>query len=136
MLFRSSARSVLDGLDSAGHEVVTVSIGREGTWQLGGSGSHALGSDPQTRPLETRAGSVQGEPGFAETDQTASSGHGQGPGPEAGPAETLPVPAASASVTQTLAAVDVAIPILHEIGRASVGKECEVPCRSRWSPYH
>ena len=23
-----------------------------------------------------------------------------------------------------------------KIGRASVGKECEVPCRSRWSPYH
>ena len=25
---------------------------------------------------------------------------------------------------------------LEQIGRASVGKECEVPCRSRWSPYH
>ena len=23
-----------------------------------------------------------------------------------------------------------------EIGRASVGKECTVLCRSRWSPYH
>ena len=23
-----------------------------------------------------------------------------------------------------------------EIGRASVGKECRIGCRSRWSPYH
>ena len=23
-----------------------------------------------------------------------------------------------------------------KIGRASVGKECSEPCRSRWSPYH
>ena len=23
-----------------------------------------------------------------------------------------------------------------EIGRASLGKECVQPCRSRWSPYH
>ena len=26
--------------------------------------------------------------------------------------------------------------ITHEIGRASVGKECVRRCRSRWSPYH
>ena len=25
---------------------------------------------------------------------------------------------------------------IAEIGRASVGKECPVLCRSRWSPYH
>ena len=24
----------------------------------------------------------------------------------------------------------------HQIGRASVGKECVLRCRSRWSPYH
>ena len=26
--------------------------------------------------------------------------------------------------------------VLCKIGRASVGKECPVLCRSRWSPYH
>ena len=109
----ASARSVLEALDSADHDVVTVSIGRDGTWQLGGSGSRALGPDPQPRPLETETGSEQGESPRLRPGETASSGHGQGPGPRAGPAETLPVPATSASVTKTLAEVDVAIPMLH-----------------------
>ena len=109
----ASARSVLEALDSADHDVVTVSIGRDGTWQLGGSGSRALGPDPQPRPLETETGSEQGESPRLRPGETASSGHGQGPGPGAGPAETLPVPATSASVTKTLAEVDVAIPMLH-----------------------
>ena len=109
----ASARSVLEALDSAHHDVVTVSIGRDGTWQLGGSGSRALGPDPQPRPLETETDSEQGESPRPRPGETASSGHGQGPGPGAGPAETLPVPATSASVTQTLAEVDVAIPMLH-----------------------
>ena len=26
--------------------------------------------------------------------------------------------------------------VVNEIGRGRVGKECFVPCRSRWSPYH
>jgi len=97
----ASARSVLEALDSADHDVVTVSIGRDGTWQLGGSGSRALGPDPQPRPLETETGSEQGESPRTRPGETASSGHGQGPGPGAGPAETLPVPATSASVTKT-----------------------------------
>jgi len=109
----ASARSVLEALDSADHDVVTVSIGRDGTWQLGGSGSRALGPDPQPRPLETETASEQGESPRTRPGETASSGHGQGPGPRAGPAETLPVPATSASVTKTLAEVDVAIPMLH-----------------------
>jgi len=109
----ASARSVLEALDSADHDVVTVSIGRDGTWQLGGSGSRALGPDPQPRPLETETDSEQGESPRPRPGETASSGHGQGPGPGAGPAETLPVPATSASVTKTLAEVDVAIPMLH-----------------------
>ena len=109
----ASARSVLEALDSADHDVVTVSIGRDGTWQLGGSGSRALGPDPQPRPLETETASEQGESPRTRPGETASSGHGQGPGPGAGPAETLPVPATSASVTKTLAEVDVAIPMLH-----------------------
>ena len=31
---------------------------------------------------------------------------------------------------------DVKISNVNKIGRASVGKECPVLCRSRWSPYH
>jgi D-alanine-D-alanine ligase len=108
----ASARSVLDALDSADHDVVTVSIGRDGTWQLGGSGSQALGSGPRPRPIGAKGAPEQGETSGAGTGVTASSGHGEGPGP-GGPAETLPVPATSASVTQTLAEVDVAIPLLH-----------------------
>ena len=108
----ASARSVLEALDSADHDVVTVSISRDGTWQLG-TDSHALGPDPQPRPIEAETGSEQGDSSRPRPGETASSGHGQGPGPRTGPAETLPVPATSASVTQTLAEVDVAIPILH-----------------------
>jgi D-alanine-D-alanine ligase len=108
----ASARSVLEALDSADHDVVTVSIGRDGTWQLGGPGSHALGSGPQPRPIEAEAGSEQGEASRTGAGKTRLSGHGEGSGPE-GPAATLPVPATSASVTQTLAEVDVAIPLLH-----------------------
>ena len=109
----ASARSVLEALDPADHEVVTVHIGRDGTWQLGGQGSHALGSDPGARLLETETASAQEKASARTAGKAAPSGHGEGPGPGAGPAETLPVPATSTSVTQTLAAVDVAIPILH-----------------------
>jgi D-alanine-D-alanine ligase len=42
-----------------------------------------------------------------------SSSHVLGPGPGIGPAETLPVPATSKEVTQTLGSVDVVLPILH-----------------------
>ncbi len=109
----ASARSVLEALDSADHEVVAVSIGRDGTWQVGGSGGRALGSGPQPRPIEAETASEQGEAHGGEPGPPASSGDGQGSGPGTGAAATLPVPATSASVTQTLAEVDVAIPILH-----------------------
>jgi D-alanine-D-alanine ligase len=51
-------------------------------------------------------------------DGTWALGPGQtshvlGPDPGTGPAETLPVPATSREVTQTLGAVDVVLPILH-----------------------
>ncbi|MDQ5821870.1 MAG: D-alanine--D-alanine ligase [Actinomycetota bacterium] len=108
----ASARSVLEALDPATHEVVTVGIGRDGTWQLGGPDGQALGSDPQTRLLGTASASEQGQASPAGLAPTDSSGHVEGSGPD-GPAETLPVPATSASVTQTLAEVDVVIPILH-----------------------
>lgn len=41
------------------------------------------------------------------------SSHVLGTGPGTGPAETLPVPASSSEVTQTLGSVDVVLPILH-----------------------
>jgi D-alanine-D-alanine ligase len=43
----------------------------------------------------------------------ASSGRALGPGPGTTPAETLPVPATSKEVTETLGSVDVVLPILH-----------------------
>ncbi len=109
----ASARSVLEALASADHDVVTVSISRDGTWQLGGPGNHALVPEHQPRPIEAEPASEQGKAPGDAADETACSGHGEGPGPRAGPAETLPVPATSASVTQTLAEVDLAIPLLH-----------------------
>jgi D-alanine-D-alanine ligase len=87
----ASARSVLEALDPATHDVVTVGIARDGTWQLSGLNSQVLGPGR----------------GLAESHVP-----GAGSGAQA-PAETLPVPAASESVTRTLAEVDVAIPILH-----------------------
>jgi len=108
----ASARSVLEALDSGDNDVVTVSIGRDGTWELGGPAGHALVPGAQPRPLETKTDAEQGQSADAKDTSTGSPGHGGGPGP-GGPAETLPVPATSASVTQTLAEVDVAIPILH-----------------------
>ena len=108
----ASARSVLEALDSGDNDVVTVSIGRDGTWQLGGPAEHALVPGAQPRPLETKTGSEQGQTSAQIPGETVASGHVEGPGP-GGPAETLPVPATSASVTQTLSEVDVAIPILH-----------------------
>ena len=44
---------------------------------------------------------------------TGSTGHALLPGSGPGPAETLPVPATSKEVTQTLGDVDVVLPILH-----------------------
>ena len=44
---------------------------------------------------------------------TDSEGHALSPGLGPGPAESLPVPASSKDVTQTLAGVDVVLPILH-----------------------
>src|SRR3546814_20261617 len=32
--------------------------------------------------------------------------------------------------------IELGVESKHQIGRASVGKECVSTCRSRWSPYH
>jgi D-alanine-D-alanine ligase len=81
----ASARSVVAGLDPERYEVVTVEIGRDGTWEL------EAGSAPRELPAD----------GPKELAQENS------------PAETLPVPASSNGVMATLNAVDVVIPVLH-----------------------
>jgi D-alanine-D-alanine ligase len=79
----ASARSVLEALQEAGHDVVTVEIARDGTWALG-------------------AGSRPGQ-----------IGPDSGPGPGTGPGETLPVPVGDGDVLPTLREVEVVLPILH-----------------------
>ena len=81
----ASARSVVGALDPERYEVVTVEIGRDGTWEL------EAGSRPPELPS-------RGPKGLAQ---------------ESSPAETLPVPASSDGVMTTLNAVDVVIPVLH-----------------------
>jgi len=53
----ASARSVLDGLDSARYETVTVEIGRDGRWELGSGAHHELERDgrsaAETLPVPT-----------------------------------------------------------------------------------
>ena len=53
----ASARSVLDGLDSARYETVTVEIGRDGRWELGSGGHQELERDgrsaAETLPVPT-----------------------------------------------------------------------------------
>jgi D-alanine-D-alanine ligase len=50
----ASARSVLEALDPERYEAVTVTIGRDGRWELGpGQSRHALSSGLETRPAET-----------------------------------------------------------------------------------
>ena len=71
----ASARSVLAELDPERYEAVTVEIGRDGAWALGGAGA-----------ARARAGGV---------------------------AETLPVPTRGEPVGETLADVDVVLPMLH-----------------------
>jgi D-alanine-D-alanine ligase len=86
----ASARSVTQALDPARYEVVTVEIGRDGTWEL------PSGPD--------RAGLDGGPPGHVLTAVSDTA---------ARPSQTLPVPASSEGVMATLAGVDVVIPLLH-----------------------
>ncbi len=88
----ASAQSVIESLDPARYEVVTVEIGRDGAWQMG-SGQPALSG-----PVPEGHVPVPG----TETGPT-----------ETGPSETLPVPASGGSVATTLAEVDVVFPVLH-----------------------
>jgi len=82
----ASARSVLESLDPARYEVVTVAIGRDGRWELEGAGD--------TAPQLASNSLLQRESGGSGTV-----------------AETLPVPTESAPAV--LGEVDVVLPILH-----------------------
>ncbi len=86
----ASAASVTQALDPARYEVVTVQIGRDGTWEL----------PPAPDAAELESGPASLAP--AAVSDT---------GPR--PPETLPVPASSDGVMATLAEVDVVIPVLH-----------------------
>jgi D-alanine-D-alanine ligase len=80
----ASASSVTQALDPDRYEVVTVEIGRDGTWALeAGAAMSRLG------PGVRRGSDSKGPPG------------------------TLPVPVSSDGVMATLAEVDVVIPVLH-----------------------
>src|SRR2546421_4330449 len=82
----ASARSVLSALDPERYDVVSVAIGRDGRWALGGVRPRIAWSDP--------AGSR-----IAGSDP-------------AGSAETLPVPAEDGTMA-VVGGVDVVLPILH-----------------------
>jgi D-alanine-D-alanine ligase len=86
----ASARSVKEGLDPSRYEVVTVEIGRDGTWALeAGPATPALDSGTEGRALTA----------VSDTEWR--------------PTETLPVPVSSDRVMATLAKVDVVLPVLH-----------------------
>jgi D-alanine-D-alanine ligase len=94
----ASARSVIAALDPARYEAVTVEIARDGAWSVG--------------TPELSAGALPAEL-VAAAEGHGRSGHVPGSDPGTGPIETLPVPAASGSVTQLLGEVDVVFPVLH-----------------------
>ena len=85
----ASARSVLEALDPERYEAVTVAIGRDGRWELGGGQVfHVPEETKELRRVETRN----------MKDLT--------------PAETLPIPTTGSAPT-ALGEVDVVLPILH-----------------------
>jgi len=87
----ASARSVLEALEGAGYETVTVEIGRDGRWALE---SNSVSLEPETADQ-------------ADSDPSNSLLLGR-------PGETLPVPTGDGGgVPGTLASVDVVLPILH-----------------------
>jgi D-alanine-D-alanine ligase len=86
----ASARSVIEGLEQAGHEVETIAIDRTGGWELG-AGRESL--DP-------------GAPG-----QIASSAGGQGAAQGTSGAELVRLP--TPAVAHRLSDVDVVFPVLH-----------------------
>ena len=87
----ASARSVLEALEGAGYETVTVEIGRDGRWALE---SNTVSLAPET--------AVQAD---SEPSNTVLLER---------PGETLPVPTGDGGgVPGTLASVDVVLPILH-----------------------
>jgi len=87
----ASARSVLEALEGAGYETVTVEIGRDGRWAL----------ESNTVSLEAETA----DQADSEVSNSVLLGR---------PGETLPVPTGDGGgVPGTLASVDVVLPILH-----------------------
>jgi D-alanine-D-alanine ligase len=94
----ASARSVLEALDSARYEPVSVAIGRDGRWQL------TSGNRPPPLASGEPPGSPEPPPLVRSRGQAAAS-------PPSSAAETLPI--RTDGVPATLAEVDVVFPILH-----------------------
>jgi D-alanine-D-alanine ligase len=92
----ASARSVIQGLEEAGHEVTTVTIDRSGSWQLG-AGSAALPPVPGT------SGLLASGPDDVSPDVPGTGGTGG--------TELVRLP--GGEVAHTLADVDVVFPVLH-----------------------
>jgi D-alanine-D-alanine ligase len=88
----ASARSVVEGLERAGHEVETIAIDRTGGWTLGPGGGAALAPGPSGRLLPGRAADAPDVPAAAGAELVR-----------------LPTPA----VAHRLADVDVVFPVLH-----------------------
>ena len=113
----ASASSVKEALDPASYDVVTVEIGRDGTWALeAGTGQKGLdkGSEPAPE-LGSKPGPEPGPEPSSEPRSEPESEPGSEDGSESrtGPGETLPVPVSSDGVMATLTEVDVVIPVLH-----------------------
>ncbi len=88
----ASARSVVEGLERAGHEVETIAIDRTGGWELGSGSSAALTPGPS-----------------GQLAASTASDRPDGPGTGGSELVRLPTPA----VAHRLADVDVVFPVLH-----------------------
>jgi len=97
----ASANSVKEALDPASYDVVTVEIGRDGTWALE-AGTGQKGLDKGSEPAPELGSKTGPEPSSEPGSESRT-----------GPGETLPVPVSSDGVMATLTEVDVVIPVLH-----------------------
>jgi D-alanine-D-alanine ligase len=88
----ASARSVVEGLEQAGHEVETIAIDRTGGWTLGAGGIATLGPGTSGQLVPAQAAEVPEVPGTRGSELVR-----------------LPTPA----VAHRLADADVVFPVLH-----------------------
>ena len=104
----ASARSVLDGLDSARYETVTVEIGRDGRWELGSGGHQELERDGRSAAETLPVPSSQVPATLAEVDVVFPVLHGPfgEDGTVQGLLELANVPYVGAGVTASALCMD------------------------------